>query len=91
MYAVVRTHRIDISGIDNLPPISWETMLNELKAEPIPGQTPFGDRMLVASNSIVIFRINDLLEMPDVEVIKILEKYGIAAYAEGDLAKGASG
>jgi len=91
MYAIVRARRIDISGMDNLLPSSWETMLDELKAESVPGQTPFGDRMLVVPNGIFIFRINDLFDMADVEVVRILEKYGIEAYVEGDLAKGAIG
>jgi hypothetical protein len=47
--------------------------------------------MLVVPNGIFIFRINDLFDMPDVAVVKILEKYGIEAYVEGDLAKGAIG
>jgi hypothetical protein len=91
MFAIIRTHRIDISGMNNLLPISRETMLNELKAEHVPGQTPFGDRMLVVPNGIFILRVNDLFDMPDAEVVKIVERYGIEAYVEGDLAKGAIG
>jgi hypothetical protein len=40
MYAIVRARRIDISGMNNLLPSSWEAMLDELKAESVPGQTP---------------------------------------------------
>jgi hypothetical protein len=91
MQAIVRERRIDISGKNELAPSSWEAMLDELKAEHVSGQTPIGERMLVAENDIFVFRINDLLDMADAEVVRILEKYGIEANTKAELAQGAAG
>jgi hypothetical protein len=82
MQAVVRRNRIDISGVNILPPSSWDTMLDELRSEYIPGQTPFGKRMLVLANGVFIFRINALFKMADTDIVRILDKYGIAATVE---------
>jgi hypothetical protein len=90
MRAIVRRNRIDISGVNSLPPSSWEAMLNELRSEYIPGQTPFGKRMLVLANGVFIFRINTLFDMADNDIVRILEKYGIAATVERYLAHGAT-
>jgi hypothetical protein len=91
MHAIVRQRRIDISAGNDLAPRLWETMLDELKAEHVSGQTPIGQRMLVTEKDIFIFRMNDLLDMADAEVVRILEKYGIEANIEGELAQGAVG
>jgi hypothetical protein len=91
MHAIVRYRRIDITGKNDLAPNAWEALLDELKAEHVPGQTPFGERMLVVDNGVFIFRINDLLDMNDADVVRILERYGIDANAESELANGATG
>jgi hypothetical protein len=87
MHAIVRPTRIDIEGANAVEAEVWQPMLDELKAEHVPGQTPSGERMLVFSRGIIIFRINELLDMPDGEVVKILGKHGIEAHVEGDLVK----
>jgi hypothetical protein len=68
-------------------------MLDELKAEHVPGLTPNGKRMMVAvapggRMDGFIYRTTS---MTDQDVIRILRKYGIEANAESDLAKGAIG
>jgi hypothetical protein len=90
MHAIVRPHRIDISGRNDLARTSWTAMLDELKAEHVPSQTPIGERMLVIHGAIFIFRINDLFDMPDAEVVRILERYGIEANIDAELAQGAA-
>jgi hypothetical protein len=90
MHAIVRRERIDIEGASAVPKESWEPLLDELKAVQMPGLTPTGKRMIsVISPSgrtdSFIYRTGQL----DEDVIRILEKYGIEAYTEGDLAQGA--
>lgn len=80
MEASVSQNRIDILGAA-LPKEKWESLLDELKAEHVRGQTPFGKRMsVVVSRS---GRIDALIYrtaiMADKEVIRILGKYGISA------------
>jgi hypothetical protein len=46
--------------------------------------------MLVLANGVFIFRINTLFDMADNDIVRILEKYGIAATVERYLAHGAT-
>jgi hypothetical protein len=88
MHAIVRTTRIDIEGANGVAKDSWEPLLDELKAVHMPGLTPMGKRMMVAVNpsgrvDAFIYRTG----MLDEDVVCVLEKYGIEAYTEADLAK----
>ena len=47
MHASVRRNRIDILGAVAVSKESWESMLDELKAEHVPALTPTGKRMSV--------------------------------------------
>jgi hypothetical protein len=88
MHAIVRTARIDIEGASGVAKDSWKPLLDELKAVHMPGLTPPGERMLIAPcpsgrEDAFIFRTG----MAEEDVIRILQKYGIEAYMEADLAK----
>jgi len=48
MHAIVRPSRIDIEGANAVAAEVWQPMLDELKAEHVPGLTPTGKRMMVA-------------------------------------------
>jgi hypothetical protein len=83
MKATVWPHRIDILEADSLPRETWEPLLNDLKAEPIPGFTPSGKRVALSAaraprggTDAFIYRSTN---MSDDEVIRILGTYGIAA------------
>ncbi|MGA8025345.1 MAG: hypothetical protein WCC18_14605 [Candidatus Acidiferrales bacterium] len=88
MHAIVRPFRIDIEGSNGVPKDSWEPLLDELKAVHTPGLTPTGKRMMVALGpsgriDAFIYRTG----MPDADVVRVLEKYGIDARTEADLVK----
>jgi hypothetical protein len=88
MHAIVRLARIDIEGSDGIVKETWEPLLNDLKAVHMPGLTLPGERLMVAGNpggrvDAFIYRTG----MADEDVIRVLEKYGIDAYTEADLAK----
>jgi hypothetical protein len=88
MHAIVRVARIDIRGANNVAKDSWEPLLDDLKAIHMSGLTPTGKRMMVAVNprggvDAFIYRTG----MPDEDVVRVLEKYGIEAYTEPDLAR----
>jgi hypothetical protein len=88
MHAIVRPTRIDIEGSGAIPKDSWEPLLDDLKAVHILGLTPTGKRLMVAVGptgriDAFIYRTG----MTDDDVIRVLRKYGIDAYAEADLAR----
>jgi hypothetical protein len=88
MHAIVRPTRIDIDGSNGLPNDSWTPWLDELKAIHMPGLMQTAKRIAVAVThtgqmNASIYRTG----MTDEEVIRVLEKYGIEAYTEADLAK----
>jgi hypothetical protein len=92
-HAIVRPTRIDIKGATAVPTESWQPMLDDLKAEHFPGFTPNGKRMMVALGPSgrmdgFIYRTT---AMPDEDVVRILQKYGIEANVETDLAWDAVG
>lgn len=88
MYAIIRPTRIDIEGANAVAAEVWQPMLDELKAEHVPGLTPAGKRMMVAVSPSgrmdgFIYRTT---AMADEDVVQILRKYGIDASAVSDLA-----
>lgn len=88
MHAIVRPARIDIEGSSEIERETWEPLLDDLKAVHMPGLTPTGKRAMVAVGptgriDAFIYRTG----MSDEDVIRVLEKYGIDAYTEADLAK----
>ena len=88
MHAIVRPTRIDLEGAGAIAKKTWEPLLDDLEAVHMPGLTPPGKRIMVAANprgrvDAFIYRTG----MTDEDVIRALEKYGIDAYTEADLAK----
>lgn len=88
MHAIVRPFRIDIDGSNGVPKDSWEPLLDELQAVHMPGLTPTGKRIMIAVGptgriDAFIYRTG----MPDEDVVRVLEKYGIDAHTEADLTK----
>jgi hypothetical protein len=88
MHAIIRPARIDIEGSSGIAKESWEPLLDDLKAVHIPGLTPTGKRLTVAVGptgriDAFIYRTG----MSNEDVILVLEKYGIDAYTEADLAR----
>jgi hypothetical protein len=82
MHATFWKHRIDIFDAGSLPKQAWEPLLDELKAEHVPSATPIGKRMAVASGSsegIYTAFIYRTMAIPDEELARILDKYGIPA------------
>lgn len=87
MHAIVRPSRIDIEGSSGIAKETWEPLLDDLNAVHMPGFTPAGRRLMVAVGPTG--RIDAFIYwtgLPDEEVIRVLEKYGIDAYTEADLA-----
>jgi hypothetical protein len=81
MHATVWPGRIDIVGAGGFPEDSWKPMLDELKAEHVPGQTPTGKRLTVVVNPSggVDAFVCRTAPMSDEEVIRVLRKYGVEA------------
>jgi hypothetical protein len=91
MQAIVRPTRIDIEGAAGISEFSWEPLLDELQAIHMPGITPPGKRLAVSVSprgriNVVIYRTG----LSQEDIIRILAKYGIEAFPEGDMARGAS-
>jgi hypothetical protein len=89
MHAIVRPTRIDIEGSGGIAKDLWEPLLDDLKAVHMPGLTPTGKRLMVAVGptgriDAFIYRTG----LSDEDVICVLEKHGIDAHTEADLAKG---
>ncbi|MFZ0737912.1 MAG: hypothetical protein WBL70_19085 [Candidatus Acidiferrales bacterium] len=77
MHATVFPDRIDIFG-SGLTKDLWIRLLDELKAEDVPGRTQTGKRMAAAgSPSGPVAFIYRTTPMSNEEVIRILGKYGI--------------
>jgi hypothetical protein len=81
MYATLWPSRIDILSAGSFPKESWESLLNELKAEHVASATPIGKRMAATlrqdgQTDVFIYRTSVI---PDEEVVRILAKYGIQA------------
>lgn len=79
MEATIWPDRIDILGAGALPNELWKPLLDDLKAEHVPGLTPTGKRMSVVvsptgGTDAFIYRTASI---PDDEVIRILSNYGI--------------
>jgi hypothetical protein len=80
MIITIRGDSIDITEIPLNQHIEWESLLNELNAEHIPGWYQDGKRMGVSlvqgKAHVFIYRTAD---MPtEAKIIEILERYGIA-------------
>jgi hypothetical protein len=81
MRALISPFRIDVLGATGLPKDSWESMLDELKAEHVPCFTPTGKRIAMAAGptgrlDAFVYRTSSL---SDGEIIRVLGKYGIPA------------
>jgi len=80
MIIPIRGDSIDIIEIPLNQHIEWESLLNELQAEHIPGWYQDGKRMgmsLVQGKAhVFIYRTPNM--PPEAEILKILASYGIA-------------
>ncbi|TAN23070.1 MAG: hypothetical protein EPN33_06150 [Acidobacteria bacterium] len=79
MRALIHETRIDILGAHRLPKQAWEPLLDDLKAEYVPGATPDGKRRAVFAApdggfDAFIYRMSG---QADSEIVGILAKYGI--------------
>jgi hypothetical protein len=79
MKVTIHDGMIDLSEIPTYPPINWDPILDELKAEPIPGLYQQGKRMGV---SIVDGRIRAYIYLtdktpPESEILAIIKRHGI--------------
>jgi hypothetical protein len=86
MHAIIRPSRIDIEGAGSVPNELWEPLLDDLKALHMPGLVPNGKRMMVATGpsgrvDAFIYRTGQT----DVDVVRVLGKYGIEAHTEVEL------
>ncbi len=86
MHAIIRPSRIDIEGAGSVPNELWEPLLDDLKALHMPGLVPTGKRMMVATGpsgrvDAFIYRTGQT----DVDVVRVLGKYGIEAHTEVEL------
>ena len=80
MKVTIHNGMIDINEIPMYPPIKWEPILDELKAEHIPGLYQQGKRMGV---SIVNGKIRAYIYLtdktpPESEILEILNRHGIS-------------
>jgi hypothetical protein len=80
MIVTIRGDSIDISEIPINQHIEWESILNDLKAEHIPGMHQDGKRMAV---SIVQGKVHALIYRtaktpPEQQILEILKSHGIA-------------
>jgi hypothetical protein len=80
MEAKIHRNRIDILGA-KLSEEEWESLLDELKAEPVPGFTTPGRRLAVVIGpasriDAIVYRTTPI---PDSELVRILWRHGIPA------------
>ena len=85
MIITIRGDSIDITEIPLNQHIEWESLLNELKAEHIPGWYQDGKRMgvSVAEGKTHVFIYRTANMPPEAEILKILGSYGIARLPSG--------
>jgi MEDS: MEthanogen/methylotroph, DcmR Sensory domain len=81
MFAIIRPHRIDFSGIQNFPASSWDKLLKEIGAVRAPGGVGHDQRVLVAGDEAFVF----LWAAPTGQLKEILRHFGITAYTEDDV------
>jgi hypothetical protein len=79
MIVTIRGDSIDITEIPSNLQIEWESVLNELKAEHIPGMHQDGKRMAV---SVVQGKVHALIYRtekapPEAQILEILKRHGI--------------
>jgi hypothetical protein len=79
MIVTIRGDSIDITEIPSNLHIEWESLLNELKAEHIPGMHQDGKRMAV---SVVQGKVHVLIYRtaetpPEPQILEILKQHGI--------------
>jgi hypothetical protein len=84
MIVTIRGDSIDITEIPSNLHIDWDSLLNELKAEHIPGMHQEGKRMAV---SLVQGTVHALIYRtaktpPETQILEILKRHGIAAETE---------
>lgn len=80
MEAKIYRNRIDILGA-KLSGEEWESLLDELKAEHVPGFTPKGRRLAIVMGpasriDAVVYRTTHI---PDPELVRIFWRHGIPA------------
>jgi hypothetical protein len=80
MIITIRGDSIDITEIPLNHHIEWESLLNELNAEHIPGWYQDGKRMgvSIADGKAHVFIYRTAKTPPDPQILKILKRHGIA-------------
>ena len=80
MIITIRDDSIDITEIPLNQHIEWESLLNELKSEHIPGWYQDGKRMdgSVAEGKAHVFIYRTPEMPPEPQVLEILKRHGIA-------------
>ena len=81
MFAIIRHHRIDFSGMQDFPLSSWDELLGEIGASRAPAAVGRDQRILIAGDEAFVFvwaaTTNQLKEA--------LRRFGITAYMEDDV------
>jgi hypothetical protein len=80
MIITIRGDSIDITEIPLHQYIDWESLLNELNAEHIPGWYQNGKRMgsSIVEGKAHVFIYRTAKTPPDPQILKILKRHGIA-------------
>jgi|HubBroStandDraft_6_1064221.scaffolds.fasta_scaffold628513_1 hypothetical protein len=80
MIITIRGDSIDITEIPLNQHIEWESLLNELKAEHIPGWYQDGKRMgsSIVEGKAHVFIYRTPKTPPEPQILEILKRHGIA-------------
>jgi hypothetical protein len=79
MIVTIREDSIDITEISLNQHIEWESLLNELKAEHIPGWYQDGKRMgsSIVEGKVHVFIYRTANMPPEAKILEILKRHGI--------------
>jgi hypothetical protein len=80
MFAIIRPHRIDFSGMQHFPALSWNELLGEIGAARAPGGVGNDQRVLVAGDEAFVF----VWAATTSQLKEILRRHGITAYTEDE-------
>jgi MEDS: MEthanogen/methylotroph, DcmR Sensory domain len=81
MFAIIRPHRIDFSGIKDFPVSSWDQLLAEIGALSAPGRTGRDQRILFSTDQAFVF----VWSATNSQLKEILGRFGVTAYTEEEL------
>jgi hypothetical protein len=81
MFAILRPHRIDFSGILDFPSASWEKLLDAIGAARAQGRIPSAQRILFAGDEAFVF----VWAATTSELKETLHRYDVITYTEEEL------